>query len=368
MDKRAAPRVATRVIRVVGSGSLCALLLMAGAASGATSEMTNAAAASRPADAASGPRTLVQLERTILAFAQDGSRIAWVTHRSAVVVRDVGGSEATRIGSLFLPSLGYGCSSPRICGLTLAGDRALGWVVAEVQFKTLFTASLARHGSKKVETILKGRLVGPRGDGADLIYGIAWSSKGAGSRVTGGRVVRLIGDRVQQLRQIGAPALLDVSAGRLAVVPALRLAAGDIDAPVVGAPSVQIRDARTGRHLQTIELGGTPAAIALSSQLVAALIKPPTGHARIERYAVEGGRLLGRSIVPDSTAPGLDAALGVVVYRSGRVISMLDQRGTSHVLARASGQPLGLSIEGRRVAWAENVEGRGFVRALMTGP
>jgi hypothetical protein len=314
------------------------------------------------------PRTLVRLETPILGFAQDGARIAWVTPRSAVVVRDAGGGEAATIGSLFLPSLGYGCSwPPSLCGVTLAGDRALGWVLAEVQFKTLVTASLARRGSREVETIVKGRLVGPRGDGADLIYGIAWSSKDSDSRVTGGRVVRLVGERVQRLRITSAPALLDVAAGRLAVVPAVRLAAGDVDAPVVGAPVVEIRDARRGTLLRTIQLGGRPVAIALSSQLVAALIKPPSGHARIERYAFHGGRRLGSTIVPETTVPGLDASLGVVVYRSGRTISLLDEHGTSRMLARARGLPLGVSIEGRRVAWAENVEGRGYVRALTVG-
>lgn len=326
-------------------------------------------ATARPGDTAGAPRTLVHLETAILGFAQDGSRIAWVTPRSAVVVRNAAGGEATTIGSLFLPSLGYGCSwPPSVCGLTLAGDRTLGWVVAEMQFKTLVTASLARRGSRKVETIVKGRLVGPRGDGADLIYGVAWSSKDSAPRVTGGRVVRLIGERVKLLRSISAPALLDVSTARLAVVPAVRLASGNIDAPVVGAPNVQIRDARTGRLRQTIELGGTPVAIALSSELIAALIKPPSGHALIERYAVKGGRKLGSTTVPDSIALELDAALGVVVYRAGRTISTLNERGMSHVLARARGLPLGLSIEGRRVAWAENVDGRGYVRAMTAEP
>jgi hypothetical protein len=54
-----------------------------------------------------------------------------------------------------------------------------------------------------------------------------------------------------------------------------------------------------------------------------------------------------------------------VVFRAGRSIYVIDARsGRLHLVARAAGNPTGLSIVGRRIAWAENV-GRGArVRAV----
>jgi hypothetical protein len=51
------------------------------------------------------------------------------------------------------------------------------------------------------------------------------------------------------------------------------------------------------------------------------------------------------------------------VYHVGRAVRLLDvARGRSTQLAVAAAIPFDLSIEGRRVVWAENVAGRGTVR------
>ena len=49
-----------------------------------------------------------------------------------------------------------------------------------------------------------------------------------------------------------------------------------------------------------------------------------------------------------------------IVYRVGRSIRVLG-RGE---VARAAAVPVGLSIDGRRIAWAENVNGRGRIQAI----
>ena len=323
----------------------------------------------------------------IEAFAQDGNRIAWVTASSAVVMRVAVGGRATRIGSLYLPGEGVGCADtpedPSLgppkgenyddCGLTMAADRALFWIEVGAMhgFRSLFTASLEQPGKRRVALLVTSpagaegeHLVGPRGDGADLVYGITHVQTNGLNKpftVSGGAVLRVIGEQARTLPGIGAPALLDVAAGRLAVVPAVhRPNRGSF---VVGAPLVEIRDVRTARLLRSIELGGTPTAIALSSQVVAALIQGKP--ARIERYDVATGRQLGATTVAGTPANELDASLGIVVYRSNDTISMLNAHGKSLELAHAAGLPLGLSIEGRRVAWAENHGKQGYVRAVI---
>jgi hypothetical protein len=69
--------------------------------------------------------------------------------------------------------------------------------------------------------------------------------------------------------------------------------------------------------------------------------------------------------VPAGTAPELTASDQVVVFRVGRSIrsvAVATQKVTT--LTQAAATPIGLSIAGARVAWAENVKGRGRIRAL----
>jgi len=74
---------------------------------------------------------------------------------------------------------------------------------------------------------------------------------------------------------------------------------------------------------------------------------------RIEVYGLNGARQ--RSLTaPRGTADQLDAAGRWGVFSTGRTIRALDIRsGRTSVLATAKAIPIGLSIEGRRVAWGE---------------
>jgi hypothetical protein len=57
-----------------------------------------------------------------------------------------------------------------------------------------------------------------------------------------------------------------------------------------------------------------------------------------------------------------------IVYRIGATIWGLDARTKrTRVLARAGSRPIGLSVDGSRVAWAENRGGRAYVRAVEVG-
>jgi hypothetical protein len=49
-----------------------------------------------------------------------------------------------------------------------------------------------------------------------------------------------------------------------------------------------------------------------------------------------------------------------IVYRRGHSIRVV---GLGEV-ARAAAEPIGLSIDGRRIAWAESVDGRGRIRSV----
>ncbi len=108
--------------------------------------------------------------------------------------------------------------------------------------------------------------------------------------------------------------------------------------------------------------------MALSSRFAVVLVRVP-GHRFIERYSYEG-RSLASTRVPAATLPQLSATEERIVFSVGKDVRVLDVRsGAVTRLATAGAIPIGLSIEGRRVAWAENVtiggKLRGRIRALF---
>jgi hypothetical protein len=105
-------------------------------------------------------------------------------------------------------------------------------------------------------------------------------------------------------------------------------------------------------------------AIAHTPSFVAVLVKGFSGK-RVALLDARTGRRMRQMPVASDTAPLLSAAGHRVVFVAGKSIQLIDARsGRITTIAQASVAPLGLSIEGRRVAWVENVRGRALIRAL----
>jgi Tol biopolymer transport system component len=105
-------------------------------------------------------------------------------------------------------------------------------------------------------------------------------------------------------------------------------------------------------------------ALALSGNRIALL----TGTRARRRIEVRrtGGRRLRTTTVPRDVAPELSMAGRWVVFRTKRTIRVLDLRsGTTSVLAHTRAIIVGLSIEGRRVAWGEVTRGPDRIRAIV---
>ena len=83
----------------------------------------------------------------------------------------------------------------------------------------------------------------------------------------------------------------------------------------------------------------------------------------IERYNPEQGTLIGTNSVPKTTGSALSVSKAGIAYRVGKNIYLLGT-GQPKLVWKASGTPIGLSIERKRIAWAENVKGRGRIVAL----
>jgi hypothetical protein len=80
-----------------------------------------------------------------------------------------------------------------------------------------------------------------------------------------------------------------------------------------------------------------------------------------ERYDARTDVLEQSIPVPRGTAE-LDVDGQTIVYRFGRSIYVMAPSGLYR--PKASGKPIGLSVEGRRIAWAENVGKRRRIRAV----
>jgi hypothetical protein len=321
-------------------------------------------------------RTLVSSPTRIVAFAQDDRFVAWTVGRGGrfcsrgrAFIRNL---ESGRQRS-FAPRFDPGC----LGGIVVDRGRAL-WAGAPISCgicfgATLYTASLAtRHAIVRefIEVPQSGgaALTGVAGDGGLLAYSwvgyaptndceptCAWA-------VTRGRVIRGVVNRV---RLPGSAAVLAAGAGRLAFAPARRTWQGSVTIRPVRNGPVRVVNARTGDPVMVVSPTGIVRTLALSRRALAVFVRRADGSRVIERYAIPSGRLLAATAVADDASRTLDIAYKWIVYRVGHQIRIVDARGSDHLLVRPTARPIGVSIEGRRVAWAENKAGRHRIRALL---
>jgi hypothetical protein len=217
-------------------------------------------------------------------------------------------------------------------------------------------------------------LGGIAGSGTTLVYAVAsvayvdevacLSGGSCEMKIAGGGIYRVMGRKPPPLIE-GTTAAVSVaaSATSVAYVPAASVGKGGMPLPAADLP-IEVRDVRTGALVSHAMPQGTPLAIALSATVLASLERTPSGL-RIAWYDPASGNLRGSVPVPAGTAPELTASDHVVVFRVGRSIrsvAVATQKVTT--LTQAAATPIGLSIAGARVAWAENVKGRGRIRAL----
>ena len=127
---------------------------------------------------------------------------------------------------------------------------------------------------------------------------------------------------------------------------------------------IEVVDAGSGQRVASVVPQGAPIAIALSAHVLATLERTPLGL-RLAWYDAATGHARGSIPVPRSTTPWLSASDQLIVFRVGlsiRGVSVASHR--SRLLTRAAATPVGLSLEGGRLAWAENLKGVSRIRAV----
>ncbi|HET7571513.1 MAG TPA: hypothetical protein VFJ77_02455 [Gaiellaceae bacterium] len=328
----------------------------------------------------------------ISAFAQDGQLLAWYapgTRRcNAVHVLSLRGGV-----SLTLPKPG---SSNVTCRWSM-GREPVALAIAARQGSTLWT--LHQDSSVDLDYVVGAdvRVQKERrfyqlghtragaglwfgalaGDGATLVYSrvvVAYRNQAAclsgGScarRIAGGSVRRIVGRRDVAVPRTGPALQIAASDGRIAYVRATSVTTGG--RPVANATRpLEIRVAANGKLVSRPRPDGVPVAIALAPHVLAVLARSH-GRLHLSWYDVASGRRLGRARVPRKTSATLGASDRVVVFHAGRTIEAFDLGSRrAHALTVAASAPIGLSLEGTRVAWAENLRGKGRIRALSLKP
>jgi hypothetical protein len=353
---------------------LLGLPLVAALATGAALLLLGAVGASWATRAK--PNTLVTENGRILAFAQDAGAIAWIGHDYQVHVRRLSARRGSIVGSA---ASEY---NARRWPLALAGTQALwtSYSAGNFIYTSVHTGSPTMldhvvYNSSYMPGPPDGSWIeGFTGDGSTLVLGdvrqrcdVEWDCRridveGGVQRVTA-KAVRIAGLR--------APFLLAASSGRIALVPAK----APRFFPDIGPPRaaeyapVQVYDLG-GHLLSSVVPDGTPRSIALAWPRLAVLFELVDGRRQMQLYDARngafwasGGAAVGARV--PVTVSRVSVSEAGAVYSAGKAIYLL-RRQTPKLVARAAGTPIGLSIEGRRIAWAENVHGKGRIRSLTT--
>jgi hypothetical protein len=324
------------------------------------------------------PHTLVVAHGQIYAFAQDTSTIAWIDSGYRVHVNRLGAQRGSVIGS----ALHGGGHKAKTYPLALAGIRAL-WTSYDrgnFLYTYVYTGSPTLAEREIAELVYMPDdgpggtyLSGVAGDGATLALGTTGQHCDDDyncRRIDVDGAVRRVNTDARDIPGIPPSVMLATSSSRIALVPAKT----PRFYPDLGPPRaaeyapVQVFDL-AGHLISSVVPPGTPRAIALSWPKLAVLFEFVDGSRQIQLYdARTGGYWTTREYggvftkVPVTVKRVAVGPLGAV-YAVGGKIYLLRQQKPQFVW-RASGTPIGLSIEGRRIAWAVNLKGRGRIVAL----
>lgn len=329
---------------------------------------------------------------TIAAFAQDGSEMAWFAPggRTCNLVHL---RSTTAPVEVELPSQG---AHNVTCHFVRSRRDAVQVAVAEKSGNVLWTLPLQsplaldyvlgagvaltqRAEVRFLEAAHSGKGVGQwlggiSGDGDTLAFAVTsvgWTDESgclAGIAPctlvkTGGGVYVVRGRSRVHVRGTSAAVEVATSGDRIAYVPTGLIGSDGRPRASADLP-IDIVATATGTRIASVVPQGVPLAIALSAHVLATLEQTPLG-VRLAWYDAATGRVRGAVPVPRTTAPSLTTSDRLVVFHVGRSVRAVTV-GTHRVrvLARAAATPIGVSLEGSRVAWAENLPLYARIRAL----
>ena len=331
------------------------------------------------------PRTAFVVSGSLRSFVQDGGRFAWIGGSYGVWTRAYSGGKSSRLGS----AAPWGTVKNLMPGpwLAIAGSRLL-WTSSgggDSTHTNVFTSVPGQEKPTFVGGTQADNFVGANdgsyfggaaGDGKTLVWSSAhFRCVRPGCNELEISTSELFKDAIRDwknhaLGNVRSTADLDAADGRLALVPSASPVANyePLPRPAPNGP-VEIRRASSGALVTSFAPAGTVRAVALSARYATALVERAGGARAIETYDATTGSRVASVAVPTSTADDLDSSGATVVFRVGWSLRLLDAAtGQQRVLYGATAKPIGLSIEGSRVAWAANTGGHALIRTMQVPP
>jgi hypothetical protein len=342
------------------------------------------------ASATMPPTTLALAPGRIAGLAQDGPRVMWgyvlsksKTCLDAVRVHNFSnGTEAdlthaNRGSCQIVEPYGYGNEL-----FALAGRSGL-WTVHELgnnAYVDIVTGTLGGTDRELGQLIsdssdgVGSHFTGAAGDGPTLVY--SWVDLGAHTDcvihpncrlyVDGGGVRRVLNGSQAKIPNV-PPATAVAAFGT-----SIALAVAPLHA-AWGQPGrmrrVELRRVPGGALLGFFNVHGRVRALSMTGRAIAVLLASGATE-RIEIYSRATRRLVRSVKVAGKTTSALSFSGRTVVFHAKRTIYALDtSSGRVRAIARAGRPPLGVTIEGSRVVWAENYpfgdrDARGRVKTL----
>jgi hypothetical protein len=357
-----------------------------------------AAAAVQSVTAGPHPETIYSHANTsVAAFAQDGPLVAWFSpsRKRCNTIHVISLANPLQT-TLPLQGAARNVTCRWVVGstpvsLALAGGNVI-WTLREqspIPFDYLLGAGVGvgERKERRFQEIAHTNhgsglwLGGISGDGTTLVYGVTAvdyideagclaGTSPCDLEVSGGGVYRMTGrEPPKPIAGTHPDGAVEVSASAGAVAYVAAAGVGKQGRPVAGTDlPIEVVDAQTGASISHVIPKGTPLAIALTPHVLATLERTPLGL-RLAWYDRATGTAAGSVPVASKTSPELTATDSTIVYRVGRSIRAVDvETHNVRTLARAAAQPVGLSLEGRRLAWAENLKTAARIRALTIKP
>jgi hypothetical protein len=315
------------------------------------------------------PHTVWSGAGLVQAFAFDGKRIAWIAGPCRTVrIRGLTGGAVSVLGNASHTE----CDDRGTPMVALAGKRALWTELTFGNFTYTYVWTRAageRARAKQLDYLVHQNdedgdwVTALSGSGTTLAYAdlvvagktlpddtdVYFADRGTLRRVTG-RARRIV-------QAEGPPMRMAVAGNHVAVVYAdpaeHRLAL------LRPSQTVRVLDV-SGHVVASIVAQGRPRAVALTPPYVAVLL----GN-RIAAYRYDQPGTPPRLSDAHFSSADLDASGTSVVGHSGRAIWLYDiASGASRRIATSASTPIGLSIDGNMVAWAENVRAGGRIRRV----
>lgn len=279
-------------------------------------------------------------------WSPDGTRLV---RRDGLYVVGADGLGARRIFATDESTSGTWSPDGRLIAYSFSGKT---WVVAPdgTNRRRLSSTSAAVEWSPASRSLVGTRAAGDEEDNLVVIAadGSAERSLGPGAQPTwspDGTAVAFVAP-TGEIARIGT----DGSDGRVLTQTT----------PEPGRNAIELRATATGRVLTSFNTERLPSEVALAGSRVALLYAKPR---QLEIRTLTGSLLRHVSV---AGAENLSLSGRWALYRIGRTIRALDvQSGRSIVVARAAATPVGLSLDGRRVAWAEQGRRTSRIRAVV---